>query len=220
MGSLIHELDNDALLMLYLADELSAEDRADVEQLLGVDAGLRAGLAVVRADGEAAVAALQAADRVDPPTGLSASAEAVTTRRIGRLLRQHQVDLFVRNRPAPTPERQPVFAAWTYPMGAVAAALLVAVGWWAWSRHAPARRPIGVGSSQLADNRPFGFGGGPGGFGGGGRMTSQAFVGDAFGGASGSTAGLADAEYEAATLRHDGDPAQLPSLFGDAAAAD
>ncbi len=212
MGSLIHELDNDALLMMYLADELSAEDRADVEQSLGVDAGLRSTLASVRADGEFAGAAMGLADRVVPPAGLTASAEAVAIRRVGRLLRQYQVDRLARNRPAPVPERQPAFPRWAYPIGSVAAVLLVAVGWWGWERHAARNERADLGGSY--DGR--GQWGGPGGGLGGGFGASRSFVGDAFGGEIGSTPGLADAEYEAGALRHDGDPSDVSALFGNA----
>jgi anti-sigma factor RsiW len=61
MASLIHELDNDALLLMYRADELSPEDRVEVEQMLAIDAGLRAALATVGRDAAAAEAALAAA---------------------------------------------------------------------------------------------------------------------------------------------------------------
>ncbi len=45
MKSLLHTLnDNDAILLMYLADELPAEDRAEVEAMLSIDAGLRAEL--------------------------------------------------------------------------------------------------------------------------------------------------------------------------------
>ena len=203
MGSLIHELDNDALLMMYLADELSAEDRADVEQLLGVDAGLRAGLVAVRADAATAAGMLEMADRADPPAGVSPSAEAVALRWVGRVLRQRQVEVLANNRPALTPQRQPAFPRWAYPVGSIAAALLVAVGWWGWERHSAV--PNNRDQTRLDEGRSVGRDG---------RM----MFGDAFGGDDGSSPGLADAEYEASTLRHDADPAGLPTLFGDATA--
>ena len=42
MPSAMHNLDRESILMLYLAGELSAEDRAEVEQMLANDALLRA----------------------------------------------------------------------------------------------------------------------------------------------------------------------------------
>ena len=204
MGSLIHELDNDALLMMYLADELSAEDRADVEQLLGVDAGLRAGLVAVRADGESASRALDLADRFDPPAGVSASGEAVAVRWAGRVFRQFQVDLLARNRKAPVPERQLAFPRWAYPIGSVAAVLLVAVGWWGWER-----RTAGHDGANLQAQ-------GTGGFGGGNRPVM--FVGDASGYGPGSTPDLAYAEREADALRKSVDPTVMPGFLSDGAA--
>jgi hypothetical protein len=130
MASLIHELDNDALLLMYRADELSPEDRVEVEQMLAIDAGLRAALATVGRDAAAAEAALAAADHVDPPAA-SPSASAVALRRVGRAMRQWQVDRIIRSRPAPAAaERQPRFPAWAYPAAAAAALVLGSIAWW------------------------------------------------------------------------------------------
>lgn len=208
MGSLIHELDNDALVMLYLADELSPEDRTDMEQLLQVDAGLRAELAAVQADGEAASAAMAMADRVDPPAGLSSSAEAVALRRVGRAMRQFQVDTLVRNRPVVMPETPVAFPVWTYRLAGVAAALAVGLGWWGWVRHSSKPTLGGPGQNQFADSRgPWGP-----------QSPGFGMFGDAFGFGIGSTPSLANAEREAYALRQDqGDPSELPSVFGPAA---
>ena len=129
MPSLIHELDNDALLLMYAVGELPADDAAELEQLLTSDAGLAAGLAAVRADLAAAGAAMAAADHVDPPAA-SPSAESVALRRVGRSVRQWQAGRAVRARAAPTAGRQPRLPSWAYPAAAAAAVVIGAVSWW------------------------------------------------------------------------------------------
>ena len=215
MGSLIHELDNDALLILYVADELPPEDRADVEQQLGVDAVLRAELALIQADAEAATAALEGADRLDPPAGTSASAEAVALRRVGRAFRQWQVDKLVRSRPAPTPERQPRFPRWAYPAATAAAVLLVTAGIFGWERRtAGTGRPTRGGANDLdrLQDPPLAFNT---------DRRTMSIVGDAFGeGGPASTPDLAKAEDEANSLRRDSGRSDVPAMFGGDNAAD
>src|SRR5687768_18582554 len=63
MTSLLHNLENnEAILLMYLADELSAEDRAEVEHMLGSDGGMRAELERLRALHDGTTAAIGAAD--------------------------------------------------------------------------------------------------------------------------------------------------------------
>ncbi len=48
MASFIQELENnEALLLMYFTDELPVDDRAEVEQMLASDAGMRAALAEI-----------------------------------------------------------------------------------------------------------------------------------------------------------------------------
>ena len=42
MSSLLPQLNNESLLLMYIADELPAEDRVEVEQMLTIDPGMRA----------------------------------------------------------------------------------------------------------------------------------------------------------------------------------
>jgi hypothetical protein len=213
MGSLIHELDNDALLILYVADELPPEDRADVEQQLGVDAVLRAELALIQADAEAATAALEGADRLDPPAGTSASSEAVALRRVSRAFRQWQVEKLVRSRPAPVPERQPRFPKWAYPAATAAAVLLVTAGIFGWERHTAGQAQATGGDGIGWDHRrdmPLAFN----------TSRPTMFIGDAFGFGPASTPDLADAEHEANSLRRDAERSDVPVMFGGDGAAD
>ena len=82
MSSLFHEIENnEALLLLYLANELSAEDRIEVEQMLSSDGGLRMELEEIRSALADSMAIVSSLDALEPA---SASADAVTIRRVGR----------------------------------------------------------------------------------------------------------------------------------------
>ena len=64
MSSLLQQLENnEAVLLMYLADELPAEDRAEVEQMLATDAGMRAALESLRDVTRRVDEGLAAADR-------------------------------------------------------------------------------------------------------------------------------------------------------------
>ena len=61
MASLLQQLENnEAILLMYLADELGADDRREVEQMLRGDAGLAAELDELRAAQNAVMAAIGA----------------------------------------------------------------------------------------------------------------------------------------------------------------
>jgi hypothetical protein len=126
MTSLLHQLENnEAILLMYVADELSAEDRAEVEQMLGSDAGMRAELERLRAVREAAMAALASADEA---TRLPVS-ENVAVRRVMRMMRQWQID----HAQAPPPEAtvsELRFPWWSYPLTTAAAVLIAFLVWW------------------------------------------------------------------------------------------
>src|SRR5205085_5178922 len=88
MDNLIQQLgSNEAVLMMYLSGELPADDRAEVEQMLAQDAGMRAELERLREGWEGIEAGLSDADR-----GLhSASMEAAAIRNASGIVRQWQV---------------------------------------------------------------------------------------------------------------------------------
>jgi hypothetical protein len=126
MGSLIHELENnEALLLMYLTDELPPEDRAEVGQMLASDAGMRANLAQIRAAYEGAMGALGELDQ--DQTSIPAENHAV--RQASRAMRQWQVDRLARMPVIlPTPRvRVPV---WAYPIGVAAMLLIGSLIWW------------------------------------------------------------------------------------------
>ena len=49
MGSLLQQLNNESLLLMYIADELPAEDRADVDQMLAGSPTMQAELEAIQA---------------------------------------------------------------------------------------------------------------------------------------------------------------------------
>ena len=138
MQSLLHQLENnEAILLMYVADELSAEDRAEVEQMLVSDAGMRAELEQIRAVREAAMVAMASADEA---ARLPVS-ENVAVRRVMRMMRQWQID----HAHAPPPE-EPVkelrFPWWSYPLTTAAAVLIAFLVWWGNRPDQPPRRQV------------------------------------------------------------------------------
>lgn len=130
MAGYLHELqNNEAVLLMYLADELSAEDRAEVEQMLRTDGGLRAMLDELRDLHERTFSALAALDE-DRERGFG-SADAVVRRTL-REMRRRQLELAAR--PAPVPRTPPsIFSRWpwyAYAAASVAASIFVVLGLW------------------------------------------------------------------------------------------
>ena len=126
MTSLLHNLENnEAILLMYLADELSAEDRAEVEHMLGSDGGMRAELERLRALQEGTVAAIGAADA---GARLPVS-EGVAVRRVMRMMRQWQID-HAHAPPPQEPIRELRFPWWSYPLTTAAAVLIAFLVWW------------------------------------------------------------------------------------------
>jgi hypothetical protein len=126
MTSLLHQLENnEAILLMYLADELSAEDRADVEQQLATDASLRGELERLRALHDETVTGLQG---LDAHSRLPVS-EHVAVRRATRMMRQWQIDHL--NAPPPEePIKELRFPWWSYPLTTAAAVLIAFLVWW------------------------------------------------------------------------------------------
>ena len=89
MKSVMGQLDRDSLMVLYLAGELSAEDRRRVEGMLEGDAGMRAELEGLRVAQRMVEEGLDRADRaqrlpVEP---------RVLERRVGRMMREYFLPL-------------------------------------------------------------------------------------------------------------------------------
>ncbi len=125
VASQLQQLENnEAILLMYLAGELSGEDRAEVEQLLASDAGLREEAARL-SDVQGKVSQWLAHSDGSLPLVVS---EAVAVRNVLRAAREWKL----RGMPA---AREPVkskllFPWWAYPSSAAAAILLCFLVWW------------------------------------------------------------------------------------------
>ncbi|HZL37704.1 MAG TPA: hypothetical protein VFC78_20475 [Tepidisphaeraceae bacterium] len=116
---MITQLNNEAVLVMYLADELPETDRAEVEQQLDVDAGLRAQLAALAQAHDLFESAMSRLD-----AGSSAG-QASGVHRLGKLMRRHMLDRSRVATVAAVSRRTLGFPAWAYP---VAAAAMIVVG--------------------------------------------------------------------------------------------
>jgi anti-sigma factor RsiW len=121
--------DDDALLVMYLANELSPADKRGVEDRLATDSALRAALSDLRAAQSVYDDALR---RLDAATPLPMPVEAAT-QRAGRLTRNWMSGRMARPRLV-IKRRQLSFPWWSYPF-ASAAALAIAVTLWGVQRY-------------------------------------------------------------------------------------
>jgi len=139
MGNLIARMgDAESVLLLYLAGELSADERARVDEALANDAGLRDVLARLRTmldEGDTALARLDDADfgagamRLDRQSAVDARAREIVRQWIAQprvVAEPHRR----RTRDAPV---------WTYPFAAAAAILLGFLIYWG---RAPVASPV------------------------------------------------------------------------------
>lgn len=128
MTSVLQQLQsNEAVLMMYVVDELPPEDRAEVERRLEADPRLRADLERLRDAHGSFAAAIGALDRsAAPPVP-----ETVAVRRAVAAMRQWQAARLVRPAPEPAPATASWrFPRWAYPLAAAASVLIASVVWW------------------------------------------------------------------------------------------
>jgi anti-sigma factor RsiW len=134
MDSVIQQLANESILLMYLADELPEQDRTEVESMLARDPSLQQSLELLRESHAKAMDSLATLDAVDPMQ----IADSTTVRRTTRAIRQWQVD-----HAAATPPQEQVrrmrYPWWAYPAVSVAAAsvLLAFLLWWSSGADAP-----------------------------------------------------------------------------------
>jgi hypothetical protein len=121
----IEKLDNnEQVLLMYLAEELPAEDRLEVEQMLAVDANFREELARLEETEGLLRRGLGAMDGA----AVQSSIEAAAVRRVAREIRRRTV------RHAAAPERRAAGEGrrplwWLYPVAAAAVVVLAAAVW-------------------------------------------------------------------------------------------
>jgi anti-sigma factor RsiW len=145
-------LDNDALLLLYVSDELTSEQRAAVDQRLASEPELREALKQLTLADAWTNAQLARADEVTP---LNDTVAAAIARRTGRALRQALVDKLAR-RPAVRPPRRGLPFGWrSYSGAAVAASLFVGLLVWWGSRNDDSNRGVVINTdSEWVTDKP------------------------------------------------------------------
>jgi len=124
MASPLQQLDRHSLLLMYLADELSGDDKAAAERMLAEDAELRAEVEELRALGEGIGEQFEQLDR---QSRLIAT-ESGVQRIIREVRRQEAKARQVALQPARTAARP--WPRWVYPFAAAAALLFVFLGLW------------------------------------------------------------------------------------------
>ncbi len=126
MSTLLKQLEANESLLMYLADELPANDRAEVEQRLANDPALREALDDLRS-AQALVHERLRADDAAMPLPVSST---VAVRHVSRAIRQWQVDRLT----APVIEVETLkglrYPLWVYPTSAAAALFLAFLVWW------------------------------------------------------------------------------------------
>ena len=125
MTSLLQELNNESLLLMYLADELPAEDRADLEQMLASNPALQTELETLREAYTGAAEALRSADKRERMP-ISSN---IASRRVGRAVQSWHARRL--SMPASQREGRGLrLPWWAYPLASSAAVVLVIVSWW------------------------------------------------------------------------------------------
>ena len=120
MPSHIHNLDRESILLMYLADELSVEDRAEVQQMLSSDRVLRQQHDELVAMMQLTSDAITSLDSKSPmPAPMSSS-----VRHVSRAMNQWHVDRMAAARPEPE-SLPPRRFGWAATIAAVAACILI-----------------------------------------------------------------------------------------------
>lgn len=126
MPGVLQQLEHSqAVLLMYLAEELSRSDRDEVERMLSVDAGMRAELETLREATDWFSAEMARDDRAARP----AVPEPVAVRRVGRLIRQwhaRRLEAAPVTRSASTLR----YPWWAYPVAAAASVVIAFLVWW------------------------------------------------------------------------------------------
>jgi hypothetical protein len=123
MKPLLQHLENESLLLLYIAGELPSQDREELEMMLRRDGGLRSQLASLEASQSASFSALAQLDAIEH---LRAAEPAL--RYVDRSIQQWQIDRLAR--PAKVVAVRSKTPVWAWSAGSAVAALLVFCIWW------------------------------------------------------------------------------------------
>lgn len=115
----------EAVLVIYLAGELSPIDRAEVEQMLVSDAGLRVELERLREANNMFASAMSALDR----SSRLALPESVGVERVSRVLQDRSARRLARPAVSVAVPTLP-FPWWAYPLAAAASVVIAFLVWW------------------------------------------------------------------------------------------
>ena len=128
MADLANQLqtDREAVLLLYLADELPAQDRAELEGMLTAEPALRHDLERIQ---ELQLAVAGGLAELDSARPLHMS-EEISTRRVMRELRKYQLELNSRAPVQLEASSLRSWPKWIYPVAAAAAAIFIVLGLW------------------------------------------------------------------------------------------
>ncbi|MGD0461311.1 MAG: hypothetical protein ABSB74_02365 [Tepidisphaeraceae bacterium] len=129
MRSFLQNLENnEAILLMYMADELPQADRLEVEQMLASDAGLRRELEILRQTQQLAYDSLQTLDSVTRP----AAPPIVALGQVSRLIHQ-----WAERRRQPAAAAAAIHRPWPWRRISVAAAAALLVGYYIWAVYQP-----------------------------------------------------------------------------------
>jgi len=150
MTSLLHQLDNESALVMFLAGELPPEDHAVVERRLAADPEFRAQLDELRSayrTVEDAIAAGDAGERVMLPP-------ATAARRVGQAVRSWHARRLAQPRERQLGGRLRI-PGWVYVAASIGAAGIVALGVWGLRSDnsvvkLPPLNPSGPGTAEVA----------------------------------------------------------------------
>jgi anti-sigma factor RsiW len=141
-----HLENNESVLLMYLAGELPAEDRAEVEQQLAADAGLRATVERLRETNDALTRVLTEADGVMLPSATEAARRSAAVRRVSRAMvksRMEQESAAAAAAEAAAAERARSrrlrrlrIPGWAYPLATAAMILIAWVAYWGFTKPA------------------------------------------------------------------------------------
>ena len=145
----LNHLSDDAVLMLYLADELSASQRAQVEKRLVTDAAFRAGcesLRILNSETRRFVSADSAASSTE-------LADEMTVRRVVREMNKRRLELVARPAASSAPRRR-AYPAWIYPLAACAAIVFLVLGMWGVGviDYDPPTKPITIDDTPMIEH--------------------------------------------------------------------
>ncbi len=126
MADLLNNLGNrEAMLLMYLADELSRSEKAEVDGMLRTDPALRQTLESLRSLHDGTFAALAELDDAIPVVRAESA-----VRRTVREMKRHQVELSARPAPTPAAPARRGLPAWAYPIAGAAAVFFLFLGLW------------------------------------------------------------------------------------------